>query len=385
MADFQPGEFALPPTTPGTSGARGVDGQVLAAPSRPAAEAAAASSLEDDVTTEQDKSYNSYKNTARYSFASPKVNASTSNALRYPKKDPIQSYSDYVTFNFYKYNPPWGRNVGSSISNDPASNVGVGSSLGTAKDYYDKYNRSGQEGLTDPTLGPIVMYMPEDIQSEFGADWNKIGVGNAARFLLGGVGNQGDAIKNLADVAGNISTLAGTAKAAGYSALTSAINQFLGGGGISVNQVMGGISGTVINPNVEMMYEAPRLRAFNLSFKMSPRDGDEAKEIQKICNRFKKSMLPRFGGGVRFEGLKAGNLITIPDLCQVTFMSGGDRHPVLPQFKLCAITNVSVNYTPDGSYAVFGDSQPVSTQLTISFQETKIIFGDEINETGPSF
>ena len=47
---------------------------------------------------------------------------------------------------------------------------------------------------------------------------------------------------------------------------------------------------------------------------------------------------------------------------------------------MCAITSVDVNYTPDGQYATYKDSQgqPVAITLTVNFQETKICFSEDV-------
>ena len=47
---------------------------------------------------------------------------------------------------------------------------------------------------------------------------------------------------------------------------------------------------------------------------------------------------------------------------------------------MLAVTQVDVNYTPDGAYATYNDpaAQPVSIELSINFQETKINFAEEV-------
>jgi len=46
---------------------------------------------------------------------------------------------------------------------------------------------------------------------------------------------------------------------------------------------------------------------------------------------------------------------------------------------MCAITNVEVNYTPDGTYATYGDGTMVAYGLSLSFQETKLVFAEEVD------
>ena len=63
-------------------------------------------------------------------------------------------------------------------------------------------------------------------------------------------------------------------------------------------------------------------------------------------------------------------------------MRGSSRNHYLPRYKMCAITDVNVNYTPDNVYATFDRSSPVATELKISFMETKLVFSEDIKERG---
>ena len=54
----------------------------------------------------------------------------------------------------------------------------------------------------------------------------------------------------------------------------------------------------------------------------------------------------------------------------------------LNRFKECALTNCSVNYTPDGSYMSYNDSNPdgrsmTAYELSLSFNELEPIFDDD--------
>ena len=63
-------------------------------------------------------------------------------------------------------------------------------------------------------------------------------------------------------------------------------------------------------------------------------------------------------------------------------MRGGERNRFLPRYKMCAITDVNVNYTPDNVYATFDRSSPVAVEIKISFMETKLVFSEDIAERG---
>tara|TARA_B100000035_G_scaffold152452_1_gene129863 strand:- start:401 stop:703 length:303 start_codon:yes stop_codon:yes gene_type:complete len=85
--------------------------------------------------------------------------------------------------------------------------------------------------------------------------------------------------------------------------------------------------------------------------------------------------------GATNQGLTAG-FIGVPNLCKVSFMKGPGQHPALPVYKICAVTQVDVNYTPDGAYATYSDGSPVAIQLSINFQETKLVFAEDIANNG---
>ena len=101
-------------------------------------------------------------------------------------------------------------------------------------------------------------------------------------------------------------------------------------------------------------------------------------------------MLPTYSIGDTEVGGKKGSenraieasFIKVPKVCKVTYMRGSSQHPDLPTYKMCAITDVNINYTPDGNYSAFVDGHPVATELKLSFMETKLIFSEDIG-SGP--
>jgi len=308
-----------------------------------------------------------------------KAPESSSNSIKYPRDISIGQDSDYVFFKFYKYAPPFGggRDTTNRAQADTTSKV-ANNPWG-----YSNYADSNDRSYANPSsLASIILYMPEDIQTQFGAGWNGAGFGAAAAGMLGVAGafNKQKDYGALAQAA--ISSAGGGVKAATFNTLLQGINA-VAGADISLNKALGTVTGTILNPNVELAYEAPKLRTFSLKFKLVPRTVLEAKDIRKLCNTFKKSMLPKFAGQALFGAQEeAANLITIPDLCQVYFMKGSSFHPYLPKYKLCGITDVSINYTAAGAYATLTDGSPVATELTITFLESKLIFAGEVQEEG---
>jgi len=301
---------------------------------------------------------------------------SSSNSVKYPRDISIGQDSDYVFFKFYKYAPPFGggRDTPNRAQADTTTKV-ANNPWG-----YSNYADSNDRSYANPSsLASIILYMPEDIQTQFGAGWNGAGFGAAAAGMLGVAGAFNKQKDYGALAQAFVSSIGGGVKAATFNTLLQGINA-VAGANISLNQALGTVTGTILNPNVELAYEAPKLRTFSLKFKLVPRTVLEAKDIRKLCNTFKKSMLPKFAGQALFGAQEeAANLITIPDLCQVYFMKGNSFHPYLPKYKLCGITDVSINYTAAGAYATLTDGSPVATELTITFLESKLIFAGEVD------
>jgi hypothetical protein len=295
----------------------------------------------------------------------PTVSNKSSDILRYPYEMTIEDETDYVTFEFFKYNPPFGK--GQQENRFDFSSV-------LETNAYKFYNTSGvKDKQTKSKLSPIVLYMPEDIQSQYGANWGGAEFGTAAVAMMRTFGTEAGGLPITAGSA------IGMAKSKLYDETLKAINSFTGSN-INLNQFMGSVSGTILNPNTEMLYQGTTMRQFSLSFKMTPKDEPEAKRIKQICNTFKKAMLPSLGGQTLVG--ESVSLLSIPDICQVTFMRGGGIHNYLPVYKLCAIAGVDVNYTADGAYATYAGGSPVSTKLTVSFKEMKILFQNDI-DTSP--
>lgn len=301
----------------------------------------------------------------------PTVNNSTQTpeVLRYPQKI-TEKNTDYVVFQFYTYDPPFGKGADQTNSQTPLS----------ASNPYSFYNASGvaQEKNKAPGLQSILLYMPENIQAQYGARWGGADFSTAATGLARIFGQE------LPDAGTAISSLGGLVKSSFYDKVLKEINNVTGSN-ISLDQFLGSVSGTILNPNTEMLYQGTDLRTFSMTFKMTPKDEQEAKIIKKICNSFKKAMLPSLGG--EFAGVPVASLLKVPNLCQVSYMTGPNINTYLPVYKLCAIAGVDVNYTPDGAYATYQGGSPVSTQLTVSFKETKLLFANDIDVTdeGNSF
>lgn len=308
-----------------------------------------------------------------------KVNTTpNTETLRWPKDidGGIGSGTDYVLFQFGKYKAPFGN------ENNPDST--------------NAYHQYMASAALDEWFPPgIILPMPQDLGNESSSNWQGktfTGIGRAA--IASAAGNASFSASKLGQPLQNIKAITAALTAAGLNVLPGV------GGNLSMNDITGSTQGIVLNPNAELLYDSPELREIGFTYKLVARNKDEANVIQQIIEEFRSHSLPSWGdknnpatftwekGGegdnkwkdvlMDGEGENGDTFIHVPNLCHFLFMKGDKINPRLIQFKPCALSNVSVNYTADGTYATYFDGAPVAIELGLKFQETKVVFRSDV-------
>ena len=203
------------------------------------------------------------------------------------------------------------------------------------------------------------------------------------RTLSQGLGDFGkdvkdDAKKRLGDAQGLTSA---AQKFMNAKLTSSALGVF--GGNVSAQQLLARQSGQIFNPNLELLFDAPTLRSFTFSFKMTPRSPQEAKQCKLIIRSFKQNMAPK-------TNLEDGQLggtgifLKTPNIFELTYKRGSRDHPFLHKFKQCFLTNFSVNYTAEGTHTTYGDSTPVSMTMDMTFKEIEPIYDTDYKDNDTS-
>ena len=348
--------------------------------------------------------------------------------LRWPSTA-VDKSTDYVLFQFGKYNPPFSKDVDAlrmqrDVEIERLKEVygegfkGLGDER-LAKFLVEQQNITATRQLYNASneyieyKGTTIMLpMPQDLSNEINQQWQGkqfTATGRAAVSALaaGQFSYASEVVKNIA----------GNATALQTALNTAVLNSIPGvGGNLDFNDVSGASRGIVINPNAELLYDSPEMREIGMIFKLVPRNAAESLTIKKICNYFRQSSMPRWGGlNQQGDELKDGekvdivngetttevgegstnaerksqidlgssdNWIQVPDLCKFQFMTGHSENTYINKFKPCAISGVEVNYTPDGTYAAHESGAPVAIELRLNFMETKLIFAEEVLTDG---
>ena len=222
-------------------------------------------------------------------------------------------------------------------------------------------------------LGSVILPIPGGIKDDNRVNWTPANA-NALEIALANLalntiarGQEGAtaSIKQIVDA------LQG--KVVGNDTRTAVATAIAGQASGLGGQLITRTTGAVLNPNMELLFNGPSLRAFTFQFVLSAREPAEAREIVKILRFFKQGSSVKRTEGNLF--LKSPHTFRI----QYLHRQGADN-PFMNRIKEVACTGVSVDYTPQNNYAPFEDGAMTSYGLTLNFQELTPVFDDEYGE-----
>jgi len=236
--------------------------------------------------------------------------------------------------------------------------------------------------------GSVTLPIVSGIGDQNAVDWAGKELNPLQALGAAGAVSLFEEVRRNEDIAGGFAKMGDTIRTAGQQILKSgkagsdmakAINVYLAQGAVGAQGLLSRTTGAIVNPNLEMLFGGPKLRTFNFTFLLSPRDADEATQVRKILRFFKQGMSVKTSSSNVF--LKAPNLF---DIQYQTFNSNGDEisHPSINFIKTCALTSCDVQYTPQGTYMTYEDPYRTLTsyQLTLSFGELDPIFDSDYTD-----
>lgn len=255
-------------------------------------------------------------------------------------------------------------------------------------------NRENDFATKSQILGSVTLPITNNLTESVEVDWGSDKLSSiAAGLMAGGITAAGQFAGG--DVFGALGTLGGTVgsglenqgiagRGKQYLAAKAAAG-LVSGAGFQINPeaYLTRRTGTIPNPNLELLFNGPKLKAFGLVFKLTPRSEKEAHQIRNIIKFFKKGMAP-----IRGNNQENSFFLGTPNVFNIQFKSSDSSSELLslPQFKTCALVTCGVNYTPDGIYAAYQDSkvtsQPISVTLQLGFSELTPVYNSDYDFPG---
>jgi hypothetical protein len=203
----------------------------------------------------------------------------------------------------------------------------------------------------------IAMHVPNQLQISYSSQWSEE---DTAGFAMAqGVGGE---IINAITSMGQDSNLGEAAQAAGANLFLSKSPS------ASAASVATGLAA---NPKKEQVFKGVDFRTFTFEYQFFPRNAKEASNVQNIIKQFKYHMHPEFKDSRNFVFL-------YPSEFDIYYYQNGRENLNLHRHTSCVLTNMSVNYTPNGVYTTYENGMPTQINVALTFKELAILTKDKI-------
>ena len=169
------------------------------------------------------------------------------------------------------------------------------------------------------------------------------------------------------------------------------ISQLVGDMGydVSADTILSRTAGVIANANTELLFAGVSLRSFEFNWLMSPRDIREAAQVRMIIRALKQWSAPRklkklvsgkTGADAAGTGQAGGPtyFLGTPNIFRLRYLTAGNKDILgVNKFKPCALTDINLNYTPEGMWMAYQGGQPVSVQMSLKFNELEPIYNTD--------
>ena len=222
-------------------------------------------------------------------------------------------------------------------------------------------------------IGSVILPIPAGIGDAQAVSWggNSMSAVQAAlaqAALAGITKSPGEAVDSLLTSAQKVADNSGE--------VGTALANTLAGMASGNQNLITRTTGAILNPNLDLLFQAPTLRPFNFNFSLSPRDPKEAETVMKIIRFFKQGMSP-----IRS---KSNLFLKSPHTFQLQYLLREGRrsreHPFINKFKECALQSFGVQYTPTGNYSTFSDGVMTQYNISMTFTELEPVFNDDYGD-----
>ena len=312
--------------------------------------------------------------------------------LQYPKST-LERSNSYIMFRMYDYSSaPNSSRIGNIRSNIQrnAGNL-TGATLTDLPETLGKSFTTSSGGADEgdaTSIGSISLYLPQNLEYNYGANWKAMQFG-----ALGAALNKGQSFNEGATQALKI----------GGTAMANVLGDTVGGAlesvpkveNLTLDNLLGASFGITFNDNTLQTFDKMETRTFNFKYVLVARDASEEKEIKDIIKFFKLAMHPD-----ATENLKNNTIfLKYPYIWRIipsgykskfrTFVGGNFGNTLepknfssfLPNTKYCGLRAMSVNYTPNNVISLTPGNFVTAVTVSLDFVElTNLTRKDIIEE-----
>lgn len=227
--------------------------------------------------------------------------------------------------------------------------------------------KAGAVGLVDYASGgfsrpvkrlltAIALYMPPQVSTTYGVNYSETEM--PMSFLAV------QAIANAASGSNPVKDAMDVLKYGGAAKLLS--------NGGAVNDAQSKLSKLASNPTTEMIFKSVDTRTFSFTYRFAPQTENEAQNVLDIIKAFKIHMHPEFKDATSF-------LYIYPSEFDIVYYSGGTENMNIHRHTSCVLTNMTVNYSPNGVFSTFDNGMPTQIEVSLTFKELAKLDRDKID------
>ena len=248
--------------------------------------------------------------------------------------------------------------------------------MGTAATNAFKSTGSGA-GAGDATgIGAVSLYLPQNLEYSYGANWKGIQFG-----ALGAAFEKGQTVGSALGQASKVG--AGTGLAVLGDTFGDALSVVPKTQGLDTDSVLGAAFGITFNDNTLQTFEKMETRTFDFKFIMVARDASEESEIKQIIKFFKVAMHPDSTSNGKnntiflkypyiFRIIPAGYKNTSTQRSGQNFRTTAASQnfsSFLPNTRYCGLKAMNVSYTPNNVVSLTPNNFVTAVTLSLSFIE----------------
>lgn len=119
------------------------------------------------------------------------------------------------------------------------------------------------------------------------------------------------------------------------------------------------------NSKAEQLFKGVNFRDFEFTYQFSPRSEKEADTCLRIIRMFRHHMLPEYKDQANF-------LYIYPSTFEIRLYKGANQNEYVEKYMTSVLTNMVVDYTPNGQFNTFENGMPTQINVNLSFRELSL-------------
>lgn len=216
----------------------------------------------------------------------------------------------------------------------------------------------------------IALYIPHALNIRYSVGW-----GEEETFALSAFGQAAqkgeEAVRAMFSDMANASTGSSQVSAGG---LAGGVLGNLGIRNAPMGEQFGIATGVAANPKKEQAFKNVDFRTFMMDYDFAPRDAAEAANVLNIIKAFKYHMHPEFKEG------SAKFLYVYPSEFDVVYYHGQRENLNIHRHTSCVLTELQVNYSPNGVFSTFPNGMPTHIRVSMTFRELQLLSKETIEK-----